>query len=287
MATQSIVDVSYGPNGLALMGRGESASVALAALVALDTGAARRQVAMLDASGEAAVHTGSACIESAGHRMGAGVSVQANLVESPAVWDAMFDAYSGAEGDLAHRMLAALVAAESQGGDIRGRQSAAMVVVRVEPTGDLAQDRLIDLRVDDAVDPLAEMTRLLATVGALGTLSAMLEADGLMFGPFTADPLAVEAALEQFATAQDVLGDQNREPTLWRGLLLARGGRDAEAGAAFRYATAADPRVPLLLRRLAAAGAWTRPATDLEALITGTDPRSGEPTKRTNHANHR
>ena len=268
VATQSIVNVSYGPDGLQRMSRGESAPDALAALVAEDPGAPRRQVAMIDAAGRVDVHTGAACIQAAGHLTASAVAVQANLVESPAVWESMLAAYDEAAGDLAHRLCAALVAAEAHGGDIRGRQSAAMLVVRAEPTGDLARDRVIDLRVDDSGDPLGDLARLLANVDALGALSALLETDGLIFGPFAASTDVVDAALQQFADAQRVLGDANREPTVWRGLLLARSGRDAEAAQAFRLAAASEHRVPLLVRRLAAAGAWVRPPAELEALIT-------------------
>ena len=271
VATQSIVEVSYGPKGLALMEQGLSARAALDQLLALDEGSARRQVSMMTATGSVATHTGTACIAAAGHQLGDQVSVQANLVESAELWPAMIDAFSTATGDLAQRMLAALVAAEACGGDIRGRQSAAMLIVRGQATGQLAKDRILDVRVDDAADPLGELARLIANVQALGGLVALLEAPGLLSGEFTATPHEVDSALIELANAQTVLGDANREPTVWRGLLLARAGRDAEAIESFRSATEVDRRVSVLVQRLADAGMWSRPQADLDVIIAQTD----------------
>jgi len=129
VATQSFVRVEYGPDGLALMEQGASAVDALARLVASDDQRAVRQVAMIDVNGSVAAHTGDRCIDMAGHHVGKNYSVQANLMEKNSVWPAMAEAFENSEGDLADRMLAALDAAEAEGGDIRGRQSAAMLIV--------------------------------------------------------------------------------------------------------------------------------------------------------------
>lgn len=161
VATQSHVNVSFGPLGLDLMQAGHTAEQALKALLAGDPGAENRQVALVDAAGNVAAHTGAKCIPAAGHRTGDGFSCQANLMERGTVWDAMFAAYTSTLAPLAERMMAALDAAEAEGGDIRGKQSAAMLVVSGKPTGRSWEERVIDLRVEDAADPLAELRRLL------------------------------------------------------------------------------------------------------------------------------
>jgi uncharacterized Ntn-hydrolase superfamily protein len=129
VATQSFVEPSYGPLGLALMRAGKSAPEALKSLLASDAQADVRQVAMIDAQGRVASHTGVYCIAAAGHRIGANYSAQANLMLKETVWDAMAKAFESAKGDLADRLLSALEAAQGEGGDIRGKQSAAIVVV--------------------------------------------------------------------------------------------------------------------------------------------------------------
>src|SRR4029077_15530897 len=161
VATQSHVNISFGPLGLEFLKDGYTAQQALNALLAGDDKPDMRQLAIVDAAGNVATHTGPKCIPAAGHRTGDGFSCQANLMENDTVWGAMFDAYTSAQGPLAERMLAALDAAEAEGGDIRGRQSAAMLVVRGNPSGRSWEDRTIDLRVDDSRDPLLELRRLL------------------------------------------------------------------------------------------------------------------------------
>jgi len=161
VATQSRVEVRYGPLGLEHMRAGYPAAQALAAVMAGDTDPEVRQVAMVDGTGQVAVHTGRRCIPEAGHRTGNGYSVQANLMLRATVWDAMAEAFERAAGPLAERMLAALDAAEAEGGDIRGKQSAALLVVAGIPSGRPWEDRLIDLRVEDHQEPLVELRRLL------------------------------------------------------------------------------------------------------------------------------
>jgi uncharacterized Ntn-hydrolase superfamily protein len=161
VATQSLTEISYGPLGLELMQAGKTASQALSGLLEMDENPQWRQVGMIDAAGNRAVHTGEDCIREAGHVSGENFICMANLMEKNTVWQAMADAYRNAEGDLADRMLAALQAAQDEGGDIRGKQSAAMVVVTGEPTGVPYKDRIVDLRVDDSPNPLRELERLL------------------------------------------------------------------------------------------------------------------------------
>src|SRR2546430_3126228 len=161
VATQSMVNVSFGPLGIDYMRAGYAAEQALKALLAGDSEPQSRQVSLVDAQGNVATHTGEKCIPAAGHRIGDGFSCQANLMEKDTVWGAMFEAYTSARGPLAERMLAALDAAEAEGGDIRGQQSAAMVVVRGNPSGRSWEDRVIDIRVEDSPEPLKELRRLL------------------------------------------------------------------------------------------------------------------------------
>ena len=160
VATQSFVDASYGKLGLDLLRAGRSGPDTLKGLLAADENREVRQVAIVDASGKVAAHTGAKCIPMAGHRVGEGYSVQANLMLGEQVWPAMAKAFESTEGDLAARMLAALEAAQAAGGDIRGKQSAALIVVSGKPTGRSWQDRVFDLRVDDHPEPVAELRRL-------------------------------------------------------------------------------------------------------------------------------
>jgi uncharacterized Ntn-hydrolase superfamily protein len=158
LATQSLSNIHFGPMGLTMLRNGVAAPQVIAALVASDTGANRRQVAVVDARGGVGAWTGDGCIPEAGHAMGEGFSVQANMMTRPTVIDAMRHAYESASGDLAHRMLASLQAAQAEDGDIRGMQSAALKVV----PADLGDDTRIvyDLRVDEHVEPVTELARL-------------------------------------------------------------------------------------------------------------------------------
>ncbi|MBP2681130.1 MAG: hypothetical protein H6Q78_993, partial [Candidatus Krumholzibacteriota bacterium] len=160
VATQSLTDVTYGPLGLDLMQAGKTAEQALKGLIESDAHPEWRQVGMIDAKGSRAAHTGKQCIREAGHIIGDDFIVMANLMEKNTVWQAMADAYRSTSGDLAQRMLAALDAAQREGGDIRGRQSAAMIIVRGQSTGVDYKDRIIDLRVEDNPAPLVELRRL-------------------------------------------------------------------------------------------------------------------------------
>jgi uncharacterized Ntn-hydrolase superfamily protein len=161
VATQSHVNLSYGPLGLDLLQAGYTAEQALKALTSGDPRAEVRQCAIVDAAGNVAAHTGNKCIPAAGHALGEGFSCQANLMEKDTVWDAMAEAFTTTDAPLAERMMAALDAAEAEGGDLRGKQSAAMVVVAGVGTGRPWNDRIIDLRVEDAAEPLPELRRLL------------------------------------------------------------------------------------------------------------------------------
>lgn len=264
--TQSVVEPAYGRDGLQLLDEGVPPEEALDALRDRDLGHETRQVAIMDAAGRVAAFTGARCIPCAGHVAEQGVSVQANLVESEQVWLAMSEA-ARQPGSLARRLLLALRAAESAGGDIRGRQSAALLVVRGTASGRMTDDLVVDLRVDDAPDPLAELERLLVHHEAFGGLLALLETEGLFAGPFTAAPAVVEAAVSTLTGAERALGRENVEPMVWRGLLHARAGDDEQARKAFAAASSVEPRTPELVRRLGAAGMWPDDPNALAALL--------------------
>ena len=163
VATQSYAKIGFGPDGLGLMADGRSAEDALSALLDADAGRETRQVALVDSRGGIAAHTGGDCHDWAGHKTGSGFSVQGNLLAGEAVIEAMATGYQQAQGELADRLVAALRAGEYAGGDKRGKQSAAVLVVR--PAGGYGgdNDRYLDLRVDDAEEPvqrLAELVRM-------------------------------------------------------------------------------------------------------------------------------
>ncbi len=160
VATQSYAKLSFGPDGLALMGDGLAAEAALSRLLEDDEQRESRQVALVDGGGSLAVHTGADCHEWAGHKTGTGFSVQGNLLTGEAVIDAMAAGYTQAQGELADRLVAALRAGEHAGGDRRGKQSAAVLVVR--PAGGYGgdNDRYLDLRVDDADEPVGRLLDL-------------------------------------------------------------------------------------------------------------------------------
>lgn len=161
VATQSFVNPSYGPKGLALMEQGLSPQQALDALLSNDAGEMLRQVAFLNTKGDVATHTGSSCIEAAGHRQGKNFSVQANMMLNNTVWDAMANAFETTKGDLSDRMIAALKAAQLEKGDIRGSQSAAILIVKNKATENSWEDIVMDLRVEDNANPVAELERLI------------------------------------------------------------------------------------------------------------------------------
>ncbi len=162
VATQAFANRDYGPQGLALLRQGRNAAQALEILLQQEEEREIRQVALVDAQGNIAVHTGSRCIASAGHATGDHFSVQANMVVDDSIWPAMKRAYEGAEGDLADRMIAALKAVQEAGGDIRGQQSAALLIVSGDKTEQSWQGRLFDLRVEDHARPVEELKRLVS-----------------------------------------------------------------------------------------------------------------------------
>jgi uncharacterized Ntn-hydrolase superfamily protein len=266
VATQSFVQPSYGPLGLSAMRGGKSPAEALSALLAADPHPEVRQVAYVDARGRVAAHTGSGCIPAAGHRVGEGYSVQANLMLDSEVPDAMARAFEGARGPLAERMLAALEAAQEVGGDIRGKQSAAILVVRGTASEAPWTDRLVDLRIEDHARPLAEMRRILTLHRAYEHMNRGDEA--VAAG-------RMDDALRDYAAARDLVPD-NDEFVFWTAVALVGNGRTEESLPLFRKAFRMNPAWMLLVPRLAGVGQL--PGDEgVQAKILGEGPRPAPP----------
>lgn len=259
VATQSFVDPSYGKLGLDLMRAGKSAPDALKSLVAGDEARDVRQVAMIDAKGRVLAHTGAKCIEAAGQTIGENFSVQANLMENDKVWPAMARAFQETKGDLAARMLAALEAAQASGGDIRGKQSAALVVVTGQPTGRAWADRVFDLRVDDHAEPVKELRRLLTLQRAYNHMNA---------GDLAVEKKDNEAALREYSAAEKLVPD-NLEMAYWHAVALVNMKRIDEALPIFRRVFAADANWRTLTPRLVKSGLIVDDAKVLERIMDG------------------
>jgi uncharacterized Ntn-hydrolase superfamily protein len=259
VATQAFAEPAYGPRGLILMRDGRSAAGALGELVDADPGEATRQVAMVDAGGRVAVHTGQSCIPAAGHRVGAQMTAQANMMRRNTVPDAMVEAYESTSGDLAARLLAALDAAEAEGGDLRGRQSAALLVVGGRRGDRPWEHRPFDLRVEDHPEPLRELRRLVELRRAYDRmeLGEQLVVNG--------DPSAALAHYEQARAA----APDNLEIAFWLGVALAGVGRVDEGREQIARACAADEGWAELLRRLPEAGLMPDDPDVLRALLPG------------------
>lgn len=239
VATQANVAVTYGPHGLELMRRGASAEQALTQLLAADDGGHGRQVAMVDARGGVAAHTGMSCMPFAGHVKGQQVSCQANIMANDTVWRSMLDAFGVAVGPLADRLLAALEAGEAAGGDIRGRQSAAILVVPAEGE---PWETTLSLRVEDHPDPLLELRRLMQLSRAY-TIAGRGD-DLTNEGRFDEASVCYQQAFE--------LAPDNHELLFWAGLGAVQSGRIDAGLDQVRRAIELHPGWGQLLPRLAA-----------------------------------
>ena len=238
VATQANPDTRHRGRALALLREGRSAEEVLAALLEGDAQAAHRQTAVVDTSGRAAAHTGSSCMPFAGHRTGDGYSCQANIMRSAEVWPAMAAAYEASrEPSFPARLLAALDAAEAAGGDLRGRQSAVLLVVPA--TGDPA-DRLVDVRVEDSADPLGELRRLLVLNDAYVLAD---RADTALAAGDVAEATRLYLSAHETAPQSDEL-------RFWAALGLLGAGAEARGATLLRETVAAGPEWLELLGRL-------------------------------------
>lgn len=244
VATQSFVEVSYGPLGLDLMAAGKSAPQALASLMASDAHTDVRQVGMVDSDGNVIAHTGENAIAEHCDIVGDGFSVQANMMLNSTVCSAMVAAYEASDGDLAERLMLALEAAEGEGGDVRGKQSAAMLVVSGDASLPAWGGRIIDLRIEDSMEPIVEMRRLL---GVARAYAKMDEGDAHMTVG------NIEKAVEAYAAAE-AMNPDNHEMVFWHAATLAGAGEVDDSLPLFDKAFAAWPLWRDLVPRLVAVG---------------------------------
>ena len=257
VATQSFVKVEYGPDGLALMEEGKSAKEALALLIDKDEGRDVRQVAMIDNKGSVAVHTSKNCIYAAGHKLGKNYSVQANLMEKESVWDAMAKAFEETKGDLAEKMMASLESAEIEGGDIRGKQSASMLIVTGEPTGIDWKDTVMDIRIDDSPEPLKELKRLIRIHKAYQHANK---------GDHYLEVSEVDKALAEYEKAS-TLYPENPELPYWSAVSLAKIGKLDKALPVFSKVFKKDPRLKKMTPRLVDVGLLPKDEDILEKIM--------------------
>ena len=214
VATQSFVNPAFGPDGLELLKSGMTADQVVDKLIADDDGRDVRQLAVLDVNGNVKSYTGKNCIPGAGNIVGENYSVQANLMLNDKVPDAMSKAFEESTGTLAERLMAALFAAQEVGGDIRGKQSAAILIVSGESTGKVWKDRLIDLRVEDSPYPIAELDRLLKVHRAYDHMNA---------GDLAVEHGDMKLAMEEYSAAEAMF-PENEEMKFWHAVTLATNG---------------------------------------------------------------
>lgn len=219
VATQSFINPSFGLRGLDLLKSGLSPQQVVDSLIATDEGRDVRQLAILDVQGRAAAYTGKNCIQDAGHIVGKNFSVQANLMKTNKVWPAMEQAFKNSKGRLAERLLTTMEAAQEQGGDVRGKQSAAILVVKGKSSGKVWADRLVDLRVDDSKEPLKEIGRLLKVHRAYEHMNN---------GDLAIEHGDMELAMNEYSAAEKMF-PQNEEMKFWHAVTLANTGKVEES----------------------------------------------------------
>ncbi len=214
IATQSFVNPDFGPDGLKLLKDGLSPKEVVDKLIPEDEGRDFRQLAVLDSKGRVAAYTGKKCIESAGDVQGTGFSAQANMMLNENVWPAMAKSFNHSKGTLDVRLVAALEAAQKAGGDIRGKQSAALLVVSGKSTGKVWKDRKVDLRVEDSIEPIKEIKRLLKVHQAYEHMNN---------GDLAVEKNNMKLAMEEYSAAEKMFPD-NLEMKYWKAVTLANNG---------------------------------------------------------------
>jgi len=258
IATQSIADPGYGPKGFDLLKKGKTVQEALDELLSADDSRDLRQVAIVDASGNVATHTGLLCIAEAGHETGDCFSVQANMMLNTKVWPAMAKAFRGSEGPLADRMMTALFAAQKAGGDIRGKQSTSLLIANNMMDDTPWKHIVVDLRVDDHPDPLKELDRLLKVQYAY---ELMNEGDNLL-----AKGLTVEAG-QKYDQASSYAPEIEEIP-FWQAVTLADSGKVNEALPIFKKVFEINPNWAILVQRLPASGLLTKDAEVMRKILS-------------------
>lgn len=247
VATQSFVNPSYRPRGLALLKQGKSPEEVVNILTASDSARDMRQLAVLDVKGRSAAFTGSRCIPFAGHHSGANYSVQANLMLNEKVWPAMEQAFKKTKGPLAERMIAALEAGQAEGGDIRGMQSASILIVKGAATGNVWEDRVMDLRVEDHQQPVRELKRLVKVFRAYEHMNA---------GDLYVEKNDMKNAFKEYSAAEKMF-PKNIEMKFWHAVTLVNQGFVAESIPLFRPVFEKDRHWMQLIPRLRKTGHLT------------------------------
>ncbi|MBN1895081.1 DUF1028 domain-containing protein [bacterium] len=257
IATQSFVNVSFGPKGLELLKQGKTAGEVVRLLIEADEGRDFRQLAVVDSRGNVAVHTGKKCIRDAGHKTGGQFACQANMMLNNKVWRAMARVYERADGPLAERLIAALEAGQEAGGDIRGRQSSAILIVKPQTSDRPWEDRLMDLRVEDHPEPVRELKRLVRIHRAYAHMNA---------GDLAVEKNDMPSALAEYRSAEVFFPD-NLEMKYWHAVSLANTGLLDQAMPLFRGIFAADENYRLLTRRLPDSGLLNISRKDLKKVL--------------------
>lgn len=258
IATQSFVNVSFGPRGLELLKQGKSAQDALKLLIDSDEGRDVRQLAIIDSRGNIAAYTGNKCIPDAGHSIEDNFSVQANLMLNDKIWPAMAKAFKESKGQLAERLVQALEAAEKAGGDIRGRQSAAILVVPGKSTGKVWEDRLVDLRVEDHPEPIQEIKRLLKVHRAYQYMNA---------GDLAIEKNDIQGALKAYGKAEEMFPN-NLEMQYWHAISLANVGMIEDALLIFKTIFEKNKNWRLLTERLPGVGLLNVSQEDFKKIMS-------------------
>ena len=259
VATQSLVNASFGLRGLDLLKQGKSPKEALDFLLSEDEGRDVRQVAILDAQGRIATHTGSKCIIHAGHIAGENFSVQANMMLTDKVWSAMAKSFeSSANLPLAERIIKTMEAAESVGGDIRGKQSAAILIVGGKEAKNKWEDKIIDLRVEDNEEPVKELERLLKLYRAYKHMDK---------GDLAMEHDDMESALNEYDSALNMFPN-NLEMKFWTAVTLANNEKIKEACEIFKQVFNKDKNWRLLAERLPESELLTVSKDDLKKILS-------------------
>jgi uncharacterized Ntn-hydrolase superfamily protein len=257
IATQSFVNPSFGIRGLDLLKQGKTPQQVVDELIAADDGRDFRQLAVLDATGRTASYTGAKCLDGAGNIAGPNYSVQANMMLNNTIWSAMEKAFKETNAPLAERLVASLEAAQTAGGDIRGMQSAALMVWKGTSTGQPWADKLIDLRVEDDPNPVAEMRRLLEVQRAYEHMNA---------GDLAVEKNDMELAMKEYKAAMEMFPG-NLEMKYWTAVTLANNGRVDESLTMFNTVFANDKNWKELTRRLPKSGLLTVSEEDMKKIL--------------------
>ena len=257
VATQSFVNPSFGIRGLELLKSGKTPQEAVDELIASDEGKDVRQLAILDSKGGSASYTGKNCIKYAGNIAGENFSVQANMMLTDKVWPAMTEAFKNSAGPLAERLITALEAGQDAGGDIRGKQSASLLIVKGEISDKPWEDKMFDLRVDDNPEPIAELKRLLKVYRAYEHMNK---------GDLAIENNDMQLAMKEYSSAEEMFPD-NLEMKFWHAVTLVNNNSLNESLPIFMEVFIKDENWRILFERLPAAGLVNLNENDMKKIM--------------------